>query len=100
MSRIVVGYDASPGSRASLERAVQLAGPLEDGITVVFGYLPPVLFGGEISRTRRRSRARAKRCWRRRATRLRGWGRRSRPGSCASTRSTRCSRRRRARERE
>ena len=49
MSRIVVGYDASPGSRASLERAVQLAEPLGDGVTVVFGYLPPVLFGGEIS---------------------------------------------------
>jgi nucleotide-binding universal stress UspA family protein len=45
---IVVGFDGSEGSRASLDRAIELAGPLGDTVTVVFGYAPPGIYGGEI----------------------------------------------------
>ena len=45
---IVVGFDGSEGSRASLDRAIELAEPLGDSVTVVFGYAPPGSFGGEI----------------------------------------------------
>jgi nucleotide-binding universal stress UspA family protein len=48
MSEIVVGYDGSEGSRSSLDRAIELAEKLGDTVTVVFGYAPPGLYGGEI----------------------------------------------------
>jgi nucleotide-binding universal stress UspA family protein len=49
MSEIVVGYDASEGSRAALERAVALAAELGDSVTVVFGSAAPGVAGGEMS---------------------------------------------------
>jgi nucleotide-binding universal stress UspA family protein len=48
MSQIVVGYDGSDGSRASLDRGIELAEKLGDTVTVVFGYAPPGIYGGEI----------------------------------------------------
>ena len=49
MSSVVVGYDGSEGSRASLDRAIDLAAELGDSVDVVFGYAPPGIFGGEIA---------------------------------------------------
>jgi nucleotide-binding universal stress UspA family protein len=49
MSEIVVGYDGSDGSRASLERAIDLAQGLGDSVTVVFGWAAPGVVGGEMS---------------------------------------------------
>ncbi len=49
MSRIVVGYDGSDGSRAALDSAIGLARELGDTVTAVFGYAVPVSFGGEIA---------------------------------------------------
>lgn len=48
MSDIVVGYDGSEGSRAALEKAIDLAQPLSDSVTVVFGFEPPGVAGGEM----------------------------------------------------
>jgi nucleotide-binding universal stress UspA family protein len=48
MSEIVVGFDGSDGSRAALDRAIELAGPLGDSVTVVFGFYPPGVIGGEM----------------------------------------------------
>jgi nucleotide-binding universal stress UspA family protein len=49
MSEIVVGYDGSDGSRASLDRAIVLAQGLGDSVTVVFGAAAPGVIGGEMS---------------------------------------------------
>jgi nucleotide-binding universal stress UspA family protein len=49
MSRIVVGYDGSDCSRKALGEALRTAGALGDEVTVVFGYAPPGLWGGEIA---------------------------------------------------
>lgn len=49
MSQIVVGYDGSDCSDAALVAAVGLARRLGDGVTVVFGYAPPGIWGGEIA---------------------------------------------------
>jgi len=49
MSQIVVGYDGSSCGDAALDAAVALAKDLGDGVTVVFGYAPPGLWGGEIA---------------------------------------------------
>ena len=49
MSTIVVGYDGSEGSRASLARALELADKLGDSVTVVFGRAAPGVVGGEMS---------------------------------------------------
>ena len=49
MSQIVVGYDGSACGEAALEAALALAPPLGDEITVVFGYAPPGIWGGEIA---------------------------------------------------
>ena len=49
MSAIVVGYDGSEGSRASLDRAIDLAQDLGDTVTVVFGAAAPGIVGGEMS---------------------------------------------------
>jgi nucleotide-binding universal stress UspA family protein len=48
MSAILVGYDGSDGSRAALERAIELAQGLGDTVTVVFGFAAPGAVGGEM----------------------------------------------------
>lgn len=49
MSEIVVGYDGSDGSRASLDRAIELAQELGDSVVVVFGAAAPGVIGGEMA---------------------------------------------------
>ena len=49
MSQIVVGYDGSACGEAALEAALALAPALGDEVTVVFGYAPPGIWGGEIA---------------------------------------------------
>jgi nucleotide-binding universal stress UspA family protein len=48
MGQIVVGYDGSDCSRNALDEALRTAVALGDEVTVVFGYAPPGLWGGEI----------------------------------------------------
>jgi nucleotide-binding universal stress UspA family protein len=45
---IVVGYDGSACGEAALEAALAIAPALDDQVTVVFGYAPPGIWGGEI----------------------------------------------------
>jgi nucleotide-binding universal stress UspA family protein len=49
MGQIVVGYDGSACGDAALASALDLAAELGDQVTVVFGYAPPGLWGGEIA---------------------------------------------------
>jgi nucleotide-binding universal stress UspA family protein len=49
MASIVVGYDGSACGEAALEAALAIAPPLGDEVTVVFGYAPPGIWGGEIA---------------------------------------------------
>ena len=49
MGQIVVGYDGSECGDAALAAALDLAAALGDQVTVVFGYAPPGLWGGEIA---------------------------------------------------
>jgi nucleotide-binding universal stress UspA family protein len=49
MGQIVVGYDGSACGDAALAAAIRLALELGDQVTVVFGYAPPGLWGGEIA---------------------------------------------------
>lgn len=49
MGQIVVGYDGSACGDAALGAALEIAGELGDQVTVVFGYAPPGLWGGEIA---------------------------------------------------
>ena len=49
MSEIVVGYDGTTCGNAALDEALALAGELGDHVTVVFGYAPPGIWGGEIA---------------------------------------------------
>jgi nucleotide-binding universal stress UspA family protein len=49
MGQIVVGYDGSACGNAALDSALGLANELDDQVTVVFGYAPPGLWGGEIA---------------------------------------------------
>jgi nucleotide-binding universal stress UspA family protein len=49
MGQIVVGYDGSACGDAALASALGLASELDDRVTVVFGYAPPGLWGGEIA---------------------------------------------------
>jgi nucleotide-binding universal stress UspA family protein len=49
MGQIVVGYDGSACGDAALSAALEIAGELGDSVTVVFGYAPPGLWGGEIA---------------------------------------------------
>lgn len=49
MAAIVVGYDGSACGEAALDAALALSPPLDDEITVVFGYAPPGIWGGEIA---------------------------------------------------
>jgi nucleotide-binding universal stress UspA family protein len=45
---IVVGYDASPGARAALDRALELAAALGDRLIIGFGVAPPAPVGEEV----------------------------------------------------
>jgi len=49
MGSIVVGYDGSACGEAALDEALRIAAPLGDEVTVVFGYAPPGIWGGEIA---------------------------------------------------
>jgi nucleotide-binding universal stress UspA family protein len=49
MSGIVVGYDGTSCGDAALDQALALADDLGDRVTVVFGYAPPGIWGGEIA---------------------------------------------------
>jgi nucleotide-binding universal stress UspA family protein len=49
MSKIVVGYDASDGSRAALDRAIEIAQDTGDSVLVVFGAAAPGVIGGEMA---------------------------------------------------
>jgi nucleotide-binding universal stress UspA family protein len=49
MAAIVVGYDGSACGEAALAAALALGPALGDEITVVFGYAPPGIWGGEIA---------------------------------------------------
>jgi nucleotide-binding universal stress UspA family protein len=49
VSAIVVGYDGSAQGRVALDKALDLAGGLGDTVSVVFGYAPPGIWGGEIA---------------------------------------------------
>jgi len=49
MAEIVVGYDGSVCGNAALDEALDLAEELHDHVTVVFGYAPPGIWGGEIA---------------------------------------------------
>jgi nucleotide-binding universal stress UspA family protein len=49
MGALVVGYDGSACGEAALDAALEIATPLGDQITVVFGYAPPGIWGGEIA---------------------------------------------------
>ena len=48
MSKIVVGYDGSEGSRAALDQAIELAQVTGDSVRVVFGAAAPGVIGGEM----------------------------------------------------
>jgi nucleotide-binding universal stress UspA family protein len=45
---IVVGYDASPGAQAALDKALELAAALGDRLIIGFGVAPPVSVGEEL----------------------------------------------------
>jgi nucleotide-binding universal stress UspA family protein len=49
VSGIVVGYDGSACGEAALDTALAMAPALGDEVTVVFGYAPPGIWGGEIA---------------------------------------------------
>ena len=49
MGSIGVGYDASAGGEAALAAALAIAPATGDEVTVVFGYAPPGIWGGEIA---------------------------------------------------
>ena len=58
---IVVGYDASPGSRAALDRALEIAAAFGDRLMIGFGVTPPGSLGEESARTARRCASRPRR---------------------------------------
>jgi len=47
MACTVLGYDDSPGSKAALETAVELAGAYGDELVIGFGFAPPTRAGEE-----------------------------------------------------
>jgi nucleotide-binding universal stress UspA family protein len=49
LGSIVVGYDGSACGEAALDAALAIAPALGDEVTVVFGYAPPGIWGGEIA---------------------------------------------------
>jgi nucleotide-binding universal stress UspA family protein len=56
---IVVGYDASPGARAALDRALELAAAFGDRLIIGFGVAPPGSVGDELRAHRRALRDQA-----------------------------------------
>jgi nucleotide-binding universal stress UspA family protein len=50
---IVVGYDASPGARAALDQALELAAAFGDRLIIGFGVAPPAPVGEEVRAHRR-----------------------------------------------
>jgi nucleotide-binding universal stress UspA family protein len=56
---IVLGYDASPGARGALDRALELASTFGDRLVIGYGIAPPGLGGGEAAETREALRERA-----------------------------------------
>jgi nucleotide-binding universal stress UspA family protein len=49
---LILGYDDSPGARAALEAAIELASDLGDRIVIAFGYEPPGDIGEELTAAR------------------------------------------------
>ncbi len=49
---LIVGYDDSPGARAALETAIELAADLGDRLVIAFGYEPPGDIGEELTAAR------------------------------------------------
>ncbi len=49
MSQIVVGYDGSERGKVALDKGLEMARDLGDGVVIVFGYAPPGYWGGEIA---------------------------------------------------
>jgi nucleotide-binding universal stress UspA family protein len=49
---LIVGYDDSPGARAALETAIELASDLGDRLVIAFGYEPPGDMGEELTAAR------------------------------------------------
>jgi nucleotide-binding universal stress UspA family protein len=49
---LIVGYDDSPGARAALEVAIELASDLGDRLVIAFGYEPPGDIGEELTAAR------------------------------------------------
>ncbi len=49
---LIVGYDDSPGARAALDAAIELAGDLGDRLVIAFGYEPPGDIGEELTAAR------------------------------------------------
>ena len=49
MGQIVVGYDGSDRGKVALDKGLELARELGDGVVIVFGYAPPGSWGGEIA---------------------------------------------------
>ena len=47
MATIVLGYDASPGAQAALDRALELASAFGDRLIIGFGVSPPDSLGDE-----------------------------------------------------
>jgi nucleotide-binding universal stress UspA family protein len=58
---IVVGYDASPGARAALDRALELAAAMGDRLIIGFGVTPPGSLGDEYRAHREALREQAER---------------------------------------
>jgi nucleotide-binding universal stress UspA family protein len=54
---IVLGYDATDGAQAALEKAIELAQLIQARIVIVFGYEIPAAYGGETGEYRRAVRA-------------------------------------------
>lgn len=52
MADLIVGYDDSPGARAALDAAIELAAALGDRIVIAFGYEPPGDIGEELAAAR------------------------------------------------
>jgi nucleotide-binding universal stress UspA family protein len=59
LSSIVVGYDASPGAQAALDRALELAAAFGDRLIIGFGVAPPGSLGDEFRAHREALRERA-----------------------------------------
>ena len=47
MGCVILGYDDSPGARAALTTAIELARSYGDDLVIAFGYAPPSALGDE-----------------------------------------------------